>query len=178
MMKNYLFETCRGWFKWNKLLRKVCILLVFLKLKHCSLCQGFQATVFWNFCLQMEKKAPYCGGSFRTDIEAQWHRTVLANGPSRLRSCFFVFDQNTKSSSSFRNVGAHKMTGDGYRPNLPSEVSPHTNTRTLQRHSRRSRNVSALCSYVLNTKRKFFIRTNWWRLATVIHSGFLMFVLH
>jgi hypothetical protein len=28
-MNNYLF-TCRGQFKWNKLLRKVCVLLVFL----------------------------------------------------------------------------------------------------------------------------------------------------
>ena len=30
MMNNYLFETCPGPSKWNKLLRKVCILLVFL----------------------------------------------------------------------------------------------------------------------------------------------------
>jgi len=30
MMNNYLFETCRGYFKWNKLMRKMCILLVIL----------------------------------------------------------------------------------------------------------------------------------------------------
>ena len=116
-----------------------------IKLKHCSLCRGFQETVFWS-----------SDGEGRVVLWwARWkgYRSPLTQNDSRKRTqqitfLLLRFRPEYENSFSFRNVGSHKMRGEGHRPKLPSRVSPHTNTRTLHRYSWRSRNVSCLCSYV------------------------------